>query len=259
MRKGEQSDPGKGRESAKRQTSTAKESPLNPKQQAFVNEYLVDLNASQAAARAGYSAKTAGQIGYELLKKPEIQEAIQQRRVQLQDATSITPESVLMRWWEIANADASELTAIHYRCCRHCYGEGHAYQWTDEAEYERAVDNAEREDMEPPTDEGGYGFDPRLSPHAKCPKCFGEGHVHVHLADTRKLSPAGRLLFDGVKETKFGIEIKVQDRSKALENVAKHLGMFKTDVNLGVQPDSPLASLFAQLAGKTLKPGMKDD
>lgn len=232
---------------------------LDAREKVFVDEYLTDLDPKRAAIAAGYSPSMANSKAYQWVSdgktKPHVYEAIQQRMADREKRTEITQDMVLRRWWEIANADASELTAIHYRCCRHCYGEGHAYQWTDEAEYERAVANAEREDMEPPTDEGGYGFDPRLSPHAKCPKCFGEGHVHVHLADTRKLSPAGRLLFDGVKETKFGIEIKVQDRSKALENVAKHLGMFKTDVNLGVQPDSPLASLFAQLAGKTLKPG----
>ena len=46
---------------------------LTPKQQRFIDEYLVDLNATQAAIRAGYSAKTAYSIGIENLKKPEIQ------------------------------------------------------------------------------------------------------------------------------------------------------------------------------------------
>jgi len=45
---------------------------LTPKQKAFVEEYLIDLNATQAAIRAGYSPATAGSIGSENLKKPEI-------------------------------------------------------------------------------------------------------------------------------------------------------------------------------------------
>ena len=49
---------------------------LTPKQAAFVAEYLVDLNATQAAIRAGYSAKTAGSVGAENLSKPEIAAAI---------------------------------------------------------------------------------------------------------------------------------------------------------------------------------------
>lgn len=50
---------------------------LTAKQQLFIKEYLVDLNATQAAIRAGYSAHTAGQIGDENLKKPEIATELQ--------------------------------------------------------------------------------------------------------------------------------------------------------------------------------------
>ena len=49
---------------------------LTDKQQRFVDEYLIDLNATQAAIRAGYSEKTAQQMGSENLSKPVIQEAI---------------------------------------------------------------------------------------------------------------------------------------------------------------------------------------
>lgn len=51
--------------------------PLTAKQEMFVREYLIDLNATQAAIRAGYSAKTAYSIGEENLRKPEIGQAIQ--------------------------------------------------------------------------------------------------------------------------------------------------------------------------------------
>jgi phage terminase small subunit len=49
---------------------------LTEKQKAFCNEYLIDLNATQAAIRAGYSKKTAGQIGEQNLKKLEIKSYI---------------------------------------------------------------------------------------------------------------------------------------------------------------------------------------
>ena len=49
---------------------------LNEKQKRFVREYLVDLNATQAAVRAGYSIKTAKEIGYENLTKPHIAAAV---------------------------------------------------------------------------------------------------------------------------------------------------------------------------------------
>ncbi len=51
---------------------------LTPKQQLFVAEYLVDLNATKAAVRAGYSKKTAYSVGHENLKKPEVAAAIQE-------------------------------------------------------------------------------------------------------------------------------------------------------------------------------------
>ncbi len=52
---------------------------LTPKQQLFVAEYLVDLNATQAAVRAGYSNKSAYSVGHENLKKPEVAAAMQAR------------------------------------------------------------------------------------------------------------------------------------------------------------------------------------
>lgn len=52
---------------------------LSAKQSAFADEYLVDLNATQAAIRAGYSEKTAGAIGAENLTKPEIQKALTEK------------------------------------------------------------------------------------------------------------------------------------------------------------------------------------
>jgi phage terminase small subunit len=50
---------------------------LTPKQDMFVREYLIDLNATQAAIRAGYSAKTAEEQGYQLLRKTSVAAAIQ--------------------------------------------------------------------------------------------------------------------------------------------------------------------------------------
>lgn len=68
---------------------------LRPKQQRFVEEYLIDLNATQAAIRAGYSAKTAAVIGAENLIKPYIQKAIQEAQNKLTERTEITQDYVL--------------------------------------------------------------------------------------------------------------------------------------------------------------------
>ena len=70
---------------------------LNPKQKSFATEYLVDLNATQAAIRAGYSENTAGSQAHDLLKKPEIQKLIQAGMDQRAAKTEITAEYVLTK------------------------------------------------------------------------------------------------------------------------------------------------------------------
>ena len=70
-------------------------SKLNPKQTKFCEEYLVDLNATQAAIRAGYSIKTAKETGYENLTKPHIAEFIQIAMAERSKSTGITADYVL--------------------------------------------------------------------------------------------------------------------------------------------------------------------
>ncbi len=78
---------------------------LNDKQRMFVAEYLVDLNATQAAIRAGYSEKTAGRTGHENLKKPEIAEAIQEAFEARIERTEIKSDRVLMEYARLAFSD----------------------------------------------------------------------------------------------------------------------------------------------------------
>jgi len=68
---------------------------LTPKQQRFVDEYLIDLNATQAAIRAGYSEKTAKEIGSENLTKPNIAKAIQEAQSRLSNKAQVTVEMVV--------------------------------------------------------------------------------------------------------------------------------------------------------------------
>jgi phage terminase small subunit len=68
---------------------------LNDRQARFVNEYLIDLNATQAAIRSGYSEKTAYSIGSENLRKPEIQKAIAAAQADLKARTLVTQEDVI--------------------------------------------------------------------------------------------------------------------------------------------------------------------
>lgn len=68
---------------------------LNTKQAAFVREYLIDLNATQAAIRAGYSKKTAEDIGRQLLRKPPVAEAIKEAMDIRAQRTEVTADYVI--------------------------------------------------------------------------------------------------------------------------------------------------------------------
>ena len=68
---------------------------MTPKQEAFINEYLIDKNATQAAIRAGYSVKTARQMGDENLSKPYIASEIESRLATLAEKAGLSAELVL--------------------------------------------------------------------------------------------------------------------------------------------------------------------
>jgi len=81
---------------------------LTPKQARFVEEFLIDLNATQAAIRAGYSKKTASEQGYDNLRKPQIAEAVAEAQVERSERTKITVDNVLRELALIGFANAGE-------------------------------------------------------------------------------------------------------------------------------------------------------
>lgn len=85
---------------------------LTDKQQRFVDEYLIDLNATQAAIRAGYNKKTARQIAAQNLSKLNIQEEIEKQQKLQQRRTRITQDMVLRELAAIAFAKSSDYAQI---------------------------------------------------------------------------------------------------------------------------------------------------
>ena len=85
---------------------------LTPKQQRFVELYLVDLNATQAAIRAGYSKKTAAQVGFENLRKPQIAAAVSKAKEERSEATKIDAEWVLKQAVEVHRRAMSDVQPI---------------------------------------------------------------------------------------------------------------------------------------------------
>jgi phage terminase small subunit len=82
---------------------------LTAKQELFVQEYLVDLNATRAAIRAGYSAKTAASQGERLLRNVEIQAAIAERMKERGERTTVTADRVLLEAARLALFDPRKL------------------------------------------------------------------------------------------------------------------------------------------------------
>lgn len=225
----------------------------------FVEEYLVDLNGTQAAVRAGYSEKTARQAAAENLSKPVIQAAIAEARQRQQQRTEITADRVLREAWNQVTADARELTELVVVCCRHCYGDGHQRQRTlverDFAFDQWVVGGDDPEDF---PEEGGVGFDPNREPFTGCPECGGHGYPRVVLKDTRKLSPGAASLYAGVKQTKFGIEVMTHSKDAAMEKLFKHLGLYEKDNQQRVDPLASLLHSIANGNSNGFKPVAKD-
>ena len=85
---------------------------LTAKQQRFVDEFMIDLNATQAAVRAGYSRNCAGQIGDENLKKPQIAAAVAEAKRERSEATKIDAEWVLRQAVELYKRVTQEIRPV---------------------------------------------------------------------------------------------------------------------------------------------------
>lgn len=85
---------------------------MTAKQQRFCDEYLIDLNATQAAIRAGYSKKTAGVIANENLQKPYIKEYIEKRMAEKEDALIAKQDEVLKYLTSVMRRDLKEVAVV---------------------------------------------------------------------------------------------------------------------------------------------------
>lgn len=85
---------------------------MTKKQKLFVDEYLIDLNATQAAIRAGYSPDTAGSIGGENLKKPEISAAIAKAMAERSRRTGINQDRILQEIAKLALVNIDDVVNL---------------------------------------------------------------------------------------------------------------------------------------------------
>jgi hypothetical protein len=221
-----------------------------------VAQYLADANATQAAIRAGYSAKTAEQLGYQLLQKPSVAAAIAAGRAKVSRKLEISAERVIGEAWQILIADPRELVEHHVGCCRHCWGRDFRYQRTaGEMERDRlmhahaAAQAKQGHRAKPPAfdEQGDVGFDARREPNGECPECFGAGVGRMRMNDTRRLSASAAALYAGVKQTRDGFEVRMHDKLAAAEKLFRHLGLYD-----GIKTSAETAAALKGVADRPL-------
>lgn len=221
---------------------------LTAQEEAYAQEFVRTRN-QRAAYRAAYEVTsnnpvTLGRRAAEILDKPKVQRRIAQLIDAAAAPTVASVSWVLERLTKIATADPNEIMSVQPGACRYCHGVDHKYHWRLR-EYEEAMERADRaneeeaklaavtgrapKDIPYPDPGGGFDFNGTRPPHADCPECDGVGVPRTIIHDTTMLSPEARLLFQGVKETANGIEIKMADQTKALELVGKIIGAFQDD------------------------------
>jgi phage terminase small subunit len=165
-------------------------SKLTAKQQAFVDEYLIDLNATQAAIRAGYSVKTAEQQGYQLLQKTSVSEAIAVAMAKRSRRTGISQDRILQQLAKIAFSDMKDV--MEWKTIQ--------YPLTD-FEGKPILDP-----------DGNQETDP---------------HLRIILKESSEVD--GAVIQEISESNKGGMithTVKLNDRMKALELLGKHLGMW---------------------------------
>ncbi|MGP0902089.1 terminase small subunit [Serratia sp. CY76391] len=150
-----------------------------------------------------------------LYRKDKVQRAIRDLEKKVAKRYQVEFDELISQLVAIINADPNALSQYRRVNCRHCWGDGHKYQWRDLDEQLQAEKRAESDDKAPPDFSGGIGFVENMDPNPNCPRCNGEGEGETFYSDTRDLLGNERQYFLGVKESKFGIEILTEDKKSA--------------------------------------------
>lgn len=201
--------------------------PLTDKQEAFCLAFLEHGNLS-LAYRSAFEVVTKNRHtvhvdASRLAQLPQVSYRIAQLKEAAASRSVASKAQLIDFLWRRIRADRAALITHVQLCCRHCYGSGHKFQWVDDLEYATAyaqwMTRGQKDEngnsCNPPDYEGGFGFDPHLPPAATCTAvpCLGFGQGRTVITDTTTLTGDVALIYEGVKETDKGIEIKVADRN----------------------------------------------
>ena len=180
---------------------------LTEMQERFCQEYIIDLNATQAAIRAGYSEKTAYSQGQRSLKKVEIQAYLQEKMKERAERTEITQDKVL-----------KELALIAF---------------SNAADYARIIEKPVMVEV------NGIMVQARDD----CGNPVKYRTVEPFLTD--ELTEDQQKALAVIKEGRNGFEIRTYDKIKALEKLGQHLGMWTSDTDGGNDNDAVMEFIKA--------------
>ncbi len=190
---------------------------LTERQQRFCDEYLIDLNATQAAIRAGYSEKRASEQAYQLLQKTTVQDYIRKKKMERIERTEITQDMVLRELALIAFSNAADYAAV-----------------------------IEKDAMAEVDGQMIQLFDSEGNPVK---------YRTVEPVLTEDLTESQKRALSVIKKGRDGFEVKPYDKVRALELIGKHIGMFEESVRVSGDVNNPMAGLTTEELKKLIYDG----
>lgn len=210
---------------------------LTAKEEAFAQAVMETGNMSLAYRRAydvGLMTKpnTIWHNAVDIANKPRVAARIRALQEAAAASMIFSKQRLAEFLWRRILADRGQLINHRRTCCRYCHGVGNAYQWKDELEYAHACTQAVAQVQTMPDCDGGFGYDPHRQPNRDCShiQCLGDGIGKTVIQDTRTLTGDAALIYEGVKETAQGIEVKVADRAADAALLMKLLGWSSSDL-----------------------------
>lgn len=207
----------------------------------------------------GMDERTVNRKASETAALPGVRARISNLKQEQFDSFMFKQIDVLRDWVAIATADPTELIRSRRWCCRHCYGEGHAYEWAGEREFAAALDEVmmsndmRRRGSIPralPSCDGGFGYVRNRLPVKDCPVCHGDGTLDVYISTPEEWSPEARKLYAGIKQTKDGIQVLMRDQDGAMKNIAQFLGMLVTKSEVSGPGGAPIQTTSTTIIGE---------
>lgn len=193
---------------------------LNPKQAAFVREYLVDLNATQAAIRAGYAESSAKVTGHRLLTNANVAEAINQAKTALAERHEVSLDMVVAEWVKIGFAEVTDVVEWGATVMVPCSPDDPDATLIRTDGSEADFPDEPEEDREPQPHGGALKRTRRVVP---ADVIAMKAHTPMALVPSSRLSKAMRGAIAEVKETPSGLAVKMHDKMAALAKLYDHL------------------------------------